>query len=357
MSRTGFVTRCAAFGLATLCSCRHQPLEPDAHQARPVVHDAHRREASAASVSLAAAFGTPPALAATAAAGTDLRLEVVQVLSAKVSSIALGEGSRIAVLSEPPQVGDDRGLRALPLPAALRAKPGDVDDARIYFGRDNEPRIMGTRHSGNVESPIYWRHTAAAGWRDGREEIGQLGGPAHRGLWGVLGSADPELVCRAGAQCIIKRTSGWTTAPAGGAPRTVVLQDGVLWALDSSGISGIDAHGWALAIPAPAGSAPRSFWATRGAAWVSTERELFRFQEGAWSTLPLPFKDVTSWWGRTADSVWLVGNGGIARFDGQRFRTSAVPGQLRVIVGRPNGEIWFGGDAGLFRPATNPIAD
>ena len=243
------------------------------------------------------------------------------------------------------------------LPAALRAKPGEVDDARIYFGRDNEPRIMGTRRAGSAETPIYWRHTAAAGWRDGREEIGQLGGPAHSGLWGVLGSADPELVCRAGAQCIIKRTSGWKTAPAGAEPRNVTLQDGVLWGLDASGISGIDAHGWALSIPAPAWTAPRAFWATNGAAWVSTEHEVFRFHEGAWSTLPLPFAEVTSWWGRTAESVWVVGNGGIARFDGHGFRTSSVPGQMRIITGRANGEIWFGGDGGLFRPVAKVITD
>jgi hypothetical protein len=277
-----------------------------------------------------------------------LDLEIVRVLTAPVSSIALGEGTRVAVLADTPQVGDAHGFKALPLPPGLRAKPSEVDQAQIFFGRDDEPRILGTRRSDRVESAIYWRHTAS-GWRDGREEIGQLGGTVHGGLWGVLGGDDPELVCRTNSLCIIKRSSGWKTAAAGGSTRQVSLQDGVLWGLDASGIAGIDVHGWALAIAAPAWSAPNAFWATRGEAWVGSERELFRFNAGTWTTLPLPIESVTAWWGAHSDSVWLVGKGGVAHFDGQRFRVAAVEGTLRAIRGRPNGEVWFGGDAGLFR--------
>jgi hypothetical protein len=291
----------------------------------------------------------PVPIAAAPAPGIDaLKLEVVQVLSVAVTSIALGEGLRIAVLADPPQIGDARGLHGVPLPAALRAKPGEIDESRIFFGRDNEPRIMGSRRSSSGESAIYWRHLAN-GWRDGREEIGQLGGTTHGGLWGVLGGTDPELVCRAGASCIIKRTTGWTTVPAGPAPRIVALQDGVLWGLDETGIAGIDAHGWSLAIAAPAKSAPRSFWATRGEAWLSTERELFHFQGGAWATLPPPLSEVTAWWGTRADSVWCVGKGGVAHFDGHGFRVAPIAGALHAIQGRSDAEVWLGGDAGLFR--------
>ena len=112
-----------------------------------------------------------------------LELDILQVLSTSVTSIALAEGSGIAVLADPPQVGDARGLHRLPLPASLRARPGDSDEARIFFGRDNEPRIMGSRRSSSGESAIYWRHVPA-GWRDGREEIGQLGSTTRGGLWG-----------------------------------------------------------------------------------------------------------------------------------------------------------------------------
>jgi hypothetical protein len=272
----------------------------------------------------------------------------VQVLSTKVTSIALGEGSRIAVLADPPQVGDARGLLRLPLPASLRAKPGEVDEAGIFFGRDNEPRIMGSRRSSSGESAIYWRHVPS-GWRDGRGEIGQLGGTTRGGLWGVLGESDPELVCRSGASCIIKRTTGWMTAPAGPAARVVTLQDGVLWGLDATGIAGIDAHGWSPAIAAPAWSAPRSLWATRGEAWVGTEHELFHFQGGAWARLAAPLSDVAAWWGVRPDSIWFVAQGGVAHFDGHGFRTAAIAGTLRAIRGRSDDEVWLGGDAGLFR--------
>ncbi|HEY3252798.1 MAG TPA: hypothetical protein VGJ91_02585, partial [Polyangiaceae bacterium] len=156
-------------------------------------------------------------------------------------------------------------------------------------------------------------------------------------------------VCRTGAICIIKRNSGWTTAPAGTLTRLVTLQDGVLWGLEAGGISGIDAHGWTLAIAAPAWSEPQAFWATRGEAWVSTAQELFHHREGKWQSVPSPVGRVTSFWGARADSLWLVGSAGAAHFDGQGFRPVALPGPLRVVRGRTDSELWFGGDAGLFR--------
>jgi hypothetical protein len=275
-------------------------------------------------------------------------LTLSQILSVPVSAIALGEGMRIAVLADTPYVGNARGLRPLPLPATLLPKTGEVDQLGIFFGRDNEPRIMGTRHGEKGDRAVYLRHLPN-GWRDGREEIGQLGGAAPGGLWGVLGSADPELVCRAGATCIIKRNSGWTTAPAGAVTRIVTLQDGVLWGLEPGGVSGIDARGWALAIPAPAWSEPEAFWATRGEAWVSSARDLFHHSAGKWQTVPSPVGRATSFWGLRPDSVWVVGSAGAAHFDGQGFRQVAIAGPLNVVRGRSDAELWFGGNAGLFR--------
>ena len=286
----------------------------------------------------------PPASPAPAA----LKLTLSQLLSVPVSAIALGEGTRIAVLADTPYAGDERGLRPLPLPAKLRPKAGEVDQLAIFFGRDNEPRIMGSRRGAQGEKAVYLRHLPN-GWRDGREEIGQLAGAAPGGLWGVLGSADPELVCRANATCIIKRNSGWTTAKAGPVTRIVTLQDGVLWGLEAGGISGIDAHGWKLAIAAPSWSEPQAFWATRGEAWVSSAQELFHHRDGRWQTVPSPVGHATSFWGARPDSVWLVGSAGAARFDGQSFQPVAIAGPLQVVRGRSDAELWFGGAAGLFR--------
>jgi hypothetical protein len=315
---------------------------------------------AAPAVSVATGAASPPTrgapVAASPAASSQLPsspaavgLKVTQLLSVPVSAIALGEGRRIAVLADTPYVGDTRGLRPLPLPTTLGPKTGEVDQLGIFFGRDNEPRIMGTRRGEKGERAVYLRHLPS-GWRDGREEIGQLGGAAPGGLWGVLGSADPELVCRAGAICIIKRISGWTIAPAGTVTRLVTLQDGVLWGLDPTGISGIDARGWTLAIPAPpAWSEPRAFWATRAEAWVSTAQDLFHYRAGKWETVPSPVGLVAAFWGVDPKSVWLAGSAGAAHFDGQGFRPVELAGPLRVVRGRNDSELWFGGETGLFR--------
>lgn len=331
-------------------ACAAPPKAPPAPEQTPppasVARRPPARESASAQVAVAPA---PPASAPIA----PLELTLTRVLSVPISAIAMGEGTRVAVLADTPYVGDARGLRPLPLPTMLRPKASDVDELGIFFGRDNEPRIMGTRRGDKGERAVYLRHLPN-GWRDGREEIGQLGGPAPGGLWGVLGSADPELVCRAGATCIIKRNSGWTTAPAGPVKRIVTLQDGVLWGLEASGISGIDAHGWALAIPAPGWAEPRAFWATRGEAWVSTASELFHYQDGKWAAVASPVGIAASFWGSRRDSVWVVGSAGAAHFDGQRFEPIAMSGPLTVVRGRSDAELWFGGEAGLFRAEPAP---
>ena len=324
------------------------PQAPPGVSATPGPRSSALTDPPAANAAATGATATGVAPPAPSAPPAPLKLTITQLLSVPVSAIALGEGTRVAVLADTPYVGDARGLRPLPLPAALRPKVGEVEQLGIFFGRDNEPRIMGSRHGEKGERAVYLRHLPN-GWRDGREEIGQLGGPAPSGLWGVLGSADPELVCRVNAICIIKRTSGWTTAPAGAVPRLVTLQDGVLWGLEAGGISSIDAHGWALAIAAPAWSEPRAFWATRGEAWVSTAHGLFHHRAGTWETRPSPVGEASSFWGARPDSVWVVGSAGAAHFDGQSFRPVAIDGPLRVVRGRSDAELWFGGELGLFR--------
>ena len=270
------------------------------------------------------------------------------MLAVPVKAIALGDGTRIAALADPPYVGDARGLHPLALPPGLRPQPGELDQLGIYFGRDNEPRIMGKRQTPHGEAAIYFRHLQS-GWRDGREEIGQLGGTTRGALWGVLGGSDPELVCRSGAVCIIKRQSGWTTVPAGTSQRIVTLQDGVLWGLDDSGVSSIDKQGWAVALPAPEWSAPEALWATQGEAWVSASGQLFHSVAGKWQAMPSPVGAVHSLWGARRDSIWFAGSAGAAHFDGQRLRALSIPGPLYVVRGRSDAELWFGGEAGLFR--------
>jgi hypothetical protein len=328
--------------LVTCCGAARS--EPPKSEARATSSAA----SAVASVTSRPNASAPMVAAPVVRAEPPLAVEIVQVLSVPVTAIALGDGTRVAALADPPYVGDARGLRPLAVPASLRPKAGEVDHAGIYFGRDNEPRIMGQRQTETGEVAIYWRHLPN-GWRDGREEIGQLGGAARGGLWGVLGGADPELVCRTGVVCIIKRQSGWTTVPAGANQRVVTLQDGVLWALDASGVSSIDKHGWAVVIPAPAWSEPQALWATQGEAWVSARGQLFHYSDGKWQAAPSPVGEVSSLWGARRDSIWIAGSAGAAHFDGRRFSSLGLSGPLHAVRGRSDGEVWFGGEAGLFR--------
>jgi hypothetical protein len=316
---------CGTFALCASCAA---PVPSNAAPTQQARSSSATLPSASSSATVSPVTPAPPSLAVAPAA---LELHAQVVLNEPIRAIGLGEGGRLGAIASEPYVRDARGLHALPLPAALRTKAGETDQVRIFFGRDNEPRIMGTRHSLAGEASIYWRHTNN-GWKDGREEIGH-----------------PELVCRAGSICIIKRTSGWITAPAGPAPRHVELLNGTLWGLDESGLANIDAHGWALLMPAPKWSEPRAFWAASGEAWVVADRALFHFHEGTWSGEPSPIAEPAALWAARADSVWLVGKGGAAHFDGRAWRTLAVAGPLAVVTGRSDSELWFGGDAGLLR--------
>ena len=194
--------------LGLVNGCAETPRAPrlDASPARPGVAAAQHALTAPQPPSAAPSFEAHPPEQATAV--PKLQLELRQELTVRVSSIALGEGSRIAVLADPPYVGDARGLHALPLPSSFRPKSAENDELGIFWGRDNEPRIMGTRRSSAGETPVYLRHTSA-GWRDGRDEVGQLGSATRGGLWGVLGSWTPS-------SCVARALSASSSARAAG---------------------------------------------------------------------------------------------------------------------------------------------
>jgi len=252
------------------------------------------------------------------------------------------------VLGDEPSVNSGKGFRELRLPPALKPRPEQTDEIEIFFGRDYEPRIMGTRHTSGGDRPVYLRHVNGA-WRDGREEIGQLGSANRGDLWGELGTIDPELVCRTNAVCIIKRSSGWVTAPAGNVRRNVQLLGNNVWGLDASGISSIDAKGWKTALAAPAWQTPRAFLTLGDEAWVLSDDGLWRYSGGAWSKSSAPIAQPRAFWGLSTSAVWLVGQGGAARFDGKNWQPIAFAGPLSVVAGRAENDVWIGGDSGLFQ--------
>jgi len=106
-------------------------------------------------------------------------------------------------------------------------------------------------------------------------------------------------------------------------------------------------------MPAPEWSAPRALWATNGEARVATENDLFHFRAGAWRREPVPVVEPAAFWGLRPDSIWVVGKGGAAHIDCQSWRSLAM-GSFSAVAGRADDELWFGGDAGLFRVQAVP---
>ena len=280
--------------------------------------------------------------------------ERVHELSA--TSLALGTAPWVAILAEAPWVYDGKGWREIALPSHLQARAGERDELRIFFGRDDKPRIMGSRlMEGSAAKPVYlrWRPT---GWKRERGEIGRLGGDTPGGLFGVLGHADPEVVCKEDQLCIIKRRTGWTTVDTLKSRARVELSGAGAWALEPDALWELAAKQWQReAAPVPWKQTPHSVAALGlGKLWVSADAELFYFDGNAWSRQASPVGEPAGLWLATEGKlagVWLVGKDGVAHHDGKEWRRAAGPrGPLREVLGRGE-EVWLAGGAGVWRGA------
>ena len=263
-----------------------------------------------------------------------------------VTSLGVGEGGRAAAYAPNHAViFDGQGFRPLPLPPLP-----DNAEVRIFFGRDNQPRLMGfagAPGSGDVKS-IYWR------FRHGRfqpepSELGPLGSP-QGALYGVLGFADPEVVCRPGVTCLVKRISGWGRAPAHDRPVPIVLSNDRVLALHDDHVEQLTKAAWTALSPARAFDRPKDAWQEpNGALFIAEGRALARLAEGAWTTLLAPIGRIEAVFGRSADDLYVAGAAGAAHYDGRQFRCIRdVPGPLAVIA-RVGDDIWLAGATGIFR--------
>ncbi len=106
------------------------------------------------------------------------------------------------------------------LPEALQSTALELN---LYMGRDDWPRVI-TVSGGATKTPKYFRYRPGNGWESPTDEQGALA-PSGRasGYYGVLGHADPELLCVPGALCYEKRTSGWTKRPVPGPGKWQVI--------------------------------------------------------------------------------------------------------------------------------------
>lgn len=274
-------------------------------------------------------------------------------LEVPIRSIGIGR-PRVAVLADEPWLKDKAGWKQVPIPPALRPKAEESDRLRIFFGRDDRPRLMGTRrrHDGTKEGFVYLR-LMPEGWRQARYEIGQLGNPnVSGGLFGVLGHADPEVVCKVGAQCITKRLTGWKTVPSGPGEPLVRLCGPQAWALYPDGIAWMTDSGWQPLAGTPPWKDPTGFWAVdRRDAWVSvaSTNRIHHYDGERWNEQASPVARPRSFWASAKGDVWLVSDEGAAHFDGRGWsRVQGPDGPLSEIEGTDAGDVWVGGQSGLW---------
>jgi hypothetical protein len=273
-----------------------------------------------------------------------------RIMQQRVTSIGVGESGRAAVYA-PGQamLFDGNAARALALPEL----PAD-SSVRIFFGRDNQPRLMGFRASANggVRS-VYFRY------RHGRfqpepSELGPLGSP-EGALYGVLGFEDPEVVCRPGVTCLVKRITGWGRAPAHAEAVPIVLSNGEVFALHDDRVERLKKDAWIPLEPARRFQMPVDAWQEpNGALFIAEGDALVRLAGGVWTTIWAPLGAVSALLGRSANDLFVAGAIGAAHYDGTTFRCIRdVPGPLTAIA-RVGTDVWIAGDTGVYRTSTSP---
>lgn len=270
-------------------------------------------------------------------------LSFQRVLDAPAHSVAFGEKSHVAALGAEAWIDRGAGFVRLPGP------PKPTEHVRIYFGRDNQPRLMGFERTPSGEASVYYRFRKG-GWERGTSEIGRLGG-AEGALYGVLGFADPEVVCKPGEACIIKRLTGWTTLPPLPGLPEVTLSGAQAWAFEKGELWSLEKNGWQPVGGAPPRSDIRAVWGTSTAeVWVVDGQVIHHLSRGTWSSEPSPIAEPPSIWAASPSDVWLAGKGGAARHDGKTWtRAAGAPRDVRVVTGRGAADVWLAGASGVYR--------
>ena len=270
-----------------------------------------------------------------------------RVETTPVVSLAVGKPPKVAFLgSGEALIGDGKGLSRVPV--------GDTPSAElsieIFFGRDDQPRLMGTRRTPSGKAQAYYRRYKGGRFQPEPSELGPLAG-GDGPLYGVLGHADPEVVCRPGLFCLVKRTTGWARAPAHAIPARVVLAGGSAWALHPDRIERLEKESWVPIVPERTFGDPVALFVdSDGAPWVveSKPDAVTRLVKGVWETRASPVRGARAIWGSAPNDVWLVGASGAARFDGTGWRdVPGVPGPLSLIAFAPP-NLWLAGAAGVF---------
>ena len=241
-------------------------------------------------------------------------------------------------------VGDKKGVHEEKLPEALR---GADKELGIFFGRDYRIRIAGTAHTAKGDEARYYR-SLPGGLRPAHDELGPLGKTGGPALFTLLGTADPEIVCRAGMSCLIKTIRGWAKASAPAGLQRVGLSIGGGWAIAGTTFFKLEKDWVAL---------PTGTWKKASDGFRRDDRacvvehdasRLHHFDGTAWHSSASPVSGPRGVWGGEA-SLWIVGDGGASVFRDGAFQSVNAPKQIVQVLGRSETDIWLCSAQGVFR--------
>lgn len=340
-------------GLASVFGCSKPAELPRSSTTGPAPSATGPRVAPAASASVpvtnAAASAAPAPCSPDAPPSLFAAAEFTRIHPGPVLSAAVGTPPRAAVWSGTAvTLFEGDSARELPTP---RLPEGAT--AEVFFGRDNQPRLLGFAPAApGREVPVYLRYRQGV-FRPEPSELGPLAAP--RGaLYGVLGFADPEVVCRPRELCLVKRTTGWGRVAAHDAPARVLLRSGSIFSLHADHVERLGERGFSPLEPAWQFDHPIDVWlAPGGELWV-TDRSasgLHRVQGASSEAVASPILEPRAVFGRSEGAIYIVGKNGAAEFDGTRFRClRGVNGPLHLALAVGN-DVWLAGESGVYRSA------
>lgn len=269
-----------------------------------------------------------------------------RVLDTPCRALALDREPYVAALgNDAVTVLDKRGTHQEALPDALRGAGVSVG---VFFGRDYRVRVAGTARTPKGDEVRYYR-SLPGGLKPALDELGPLGKRGGPGLVALLGTADPEIVCRPGESCLIKRVSGWAKASAPAGLSRVGLSLGQGWGIAGTSLFRLGKDWQAISAPGPWQKADDAF--LRGADACVLEHDtsrLHHFDGTAWHSSAAPIAGPRSVWGND-EALWIAGDGGAATFDAGAFRKLDGVGRVAQVLGRDPGDVWLCGSEGVFR--------
>ncbi len=272
--------------------------------------------------------------------------QLERVFDTPCRALALDREPYVAALGDDAvTVTDKRGTHQEPLPAALR---GAGLELGVFFGRDYRVRIAGTAHTQQGDEVRYYR-SLPAGLKPALDELGPLGHRGPLGLIALLGTADPEIVCRPGESCLIKRVSGWTKASAPAGLSRVGLSLGSGWAIAGSSFFNLSKDWLAVSAPGPWQKADDAL--VRGGEACVVEHDasrLHHFDGKAWHSSAAPVAGPRSLWG-SEESLWIGGDGGAVVFSDGAFRKIEGVTDVAQVLGRSTDDVWLCSSQGVFR--------